>query len=59
MSLWSTSTAQRVAVDAQPLGGPGLVAFGLGHHHVEHRLFHDLHDHVIDRVGFGTRRSLK
>src|SRR5687767_8492224 len=40
---------QRVAVDAEPLGGATLVAFGVRHHHVEQRLLDDPQDHLVHR----------
>src|SRR5436305_3506304 len=41
--------AQRVAVDAEPFGRAALVALGVLHHHVEQRLLHDRHDHLVHR----------
>ena len=46
--------AQRVAVQAQPLGGLGLVVVGLGHHHFEQRLFDHLDQHLVHAIGFGA-----
>src|SRR3954468_20018390 len=39
--------AQRVAVDAEPFGGPALVAAGLLHHHLEQRALDDTNDHLV------------
>src|SRR6478752_7392124 len=41
--------AQRVAVDAEPFGGPALVAAGLLHHDLEQRPFDDAQDHLVHR----------
>src|ERR1700712_4467411 len=41
--------AQGIAVDAQPLGGPALVAARLLHHHFEQWSFDDAQDHLVHR----------
>src|SRR6185369_6746866 len=41
--------AQRVAVDAEPFGGPALVAAGLLHHDLEQWPFDDAQDHLVHR----------
>ena len=41
--------AQRVAVDAQPLGGTALVLIGVLHDDIEQRTLDHLEDHVVHR----------
>src|SRR6218665_1028706 len=42
--------AQRVAVDAEPVGGLALVALGLGHHHLEQRALDEADQHFVHGV---------
>src|SRR5262245_3816395 len=51
--------AQRVAVDAQPVGGLALIAVGLAHHHLEQRLLDGVHDHLVHRVRFGAAQVVE
>src|SRR5687767_14603898 len=44
--------AERVAVQAQQLGGARLVALRLEHDHLEHGLFHGGYDHLVDAGAF-------
>src|SRR6185295_3646198 len=40
---------QRVAVDAEPFGGPALVAVGVLHHDLQQGLLDDGEDHLVHR----------
>src|SRR5687767_10361647 len=44
--------AQRIAVDAEHLGGVGLVAAHAGQYAFQQRLLDAVYDHVVDRAGF-------
>src|SRR3990167_5680971 len=50
---------QRVAVDAQPVGGAALVAFGLLHHDLQQRLLHHAENHVVHAVGLHAAQVLE
>src|SRR5713226_6170091 len=43
---------ERVAVEPEELGGAGLVALRLEHHHLEHRLLDRGDHHAVDAGGF-------
>src|SRR5688572_19359791 len=51
--------SQRVAVDAQPVGGPALVALGMCHDHVEQRALDRVHDHLVHRMRVGPAQVLE
>src|SRR5262245_8596767 len=51
--------SQRVAVDAEPVGGLALVAVGLPHDHLEQRPLDSVHDHLVHRVRLGTAQVVE
>src|SRR5438067_4583701 len=51
--------AQGVAIEAQPLGGLGLVVVCFGHHHFEQRFFHHLHQHFVHPVRLRAAQVLE
>ena len=51
--------AQRIAVQAQPLGGARLVLVGLRHHRFQQRFFHRADQHVVHAVGLNAPQVLE
>lgn len=51
--------SKRVAVDAEHLAGPELIALGVPHDGFQKRLFDGLDHHVIDRRGLGPLQILQ
>ena len=60
ISLWSSSL-RRSVLRLMPSHSRGLalVAFGLAHDDVEHRLFHRVDDHVVHRMRLGAAQVLE